>query len=168
MTPFLQGERAMGKPGTALGIRSVLVMLLALLITGADLTAPDTAVAAPQVHELTGEDLSAWLDGVIPTLLERDALPGATVVVVQGTQVVALRGYGTSDQSKAIPGAAPVDPVRQLFRAGSVSKVFTATAVMQQVQQGRLELDTDVRRYLDFPLELLKGPDQMRTDYGYQ
>jgi CubicO group peptidase (beta-lactamase class C family) len=63
---------------------------------------------------------------------------------------------------------APVDPVRQLFRAGSVSKVFTATADMQQVQQRRLDLDTDVRRYLDFPLELLKGPDQMRRDYGYQ
>lgn len=63
---------------------------------------------------------------------------------------------------------APVDPVRQLFRAGSVSKVFTVTAVMQQVQQGRLDLDTDVRRYLDFPLELPKGPDQKRRDYGYQ
>jgi CubicO group peptidase (beta-lactamase class C family) len=118
---------------------------------------PGTARAAPQVHKLTREDLSAWLDGVVPTLLDRDALSGATVVVVHGSQVLALRGYGASDRARAVPGVAPVDPVRQLFRAGSVSKVFTATAVMQQVQQGRLDLDTDVRRYLDFPLELPKG-----------
>jgi CubicO group peptidase (beta-lactamase class C family) len=52
--------------------------------------------------------------------------------------------------------------VRQLFGAGSVSKVFTATAVMQQVQEGQLDLDTDVRSYLDFPLELPKGPVTLR------
>jgi CubicO group peptidase (beta-lactamase class C family) len=155
--------------GIATGVRSVVLVLLAVLVVvSGGLMFPGMALADPQVHKLTSEDLSGWLDGVVPTLLERDSLPGATVVVVHDSQVVALRGYRASDRAWAIPGAAPVDPVHQLFRAGSVSKVFTVTAVMQQVQQGRLDLDTDVRRYLDFPLELPKGPDQKRRDYGYQ
>ncbi len=43
-----------------------------------------------------------------------------------------------------------VDPARTLFRTGSVGKLFTWTAVMQQVEAGRLELDRDVNDYLDF------------------
>ncbi|MET0190040.1 MAG: serine hydrolase domain-containing protein, partial [Pseudonocardia sediminis] len=57
-------------------------------------------------------------------------------------------GGTASDDS----GPRPVDPDRTLFRVGSVSKVFTATAVLQLVEQGRIDLDADVGRYLDFPL----------------
>jgi CubicO group peptidase (beta-lactamase class C family) len=45
-----------------------------------------------------------------------------------------------------------VDPERTGFRPGSVSKLFTATAVMQLVEQGKLDLDRDVNEYLDFEL----------------
>jgi CubicO group peptidase (beta-lactamase class C family) len=44
----------------------------------------------------------------------------------------------------------PVDPATTLFRIGSTSKLFTWTAVMQQVEEGKLDLDTDVNEYLDF------------------
>ena len=46
----------------------------------------------------------------------------------------------------------PVDPERTLFRPGSVSKLFTWTAVMQQVEQGKIDLDKDVNTYLDFKI----------------
>jgi len=45
-----------------------------------------------------------------------------------------------------------VDPATTLFRVGSVSKLFTWTAVMQLVEEGKLDLDTDVNEYLDFPI----------------
>ena len=51
----------------------------------------------------------------------------------------------------------PVDPERTLFRAGSVSKLFTWTAVMQQVEQGKLDLDADINTYLDFKIPRGRG-----------
>ena len=56
------------------------------------------------------------------------------------------RGYGYADVANGIR----VDPARTLFRTGSVGKLFTWTAVMQQVEAGRLDLDRDVNDYLDF------------------
>ncbi|HZW03629.1 MAG TPA: serine hydrolase domain-containing protein, partial [Anaerolineaceae bacterium] len=58
------------------------------------------------------------------------------------------KGYGYADLDRQIP----VDPARTLFRVGSVSKLYTWTAVMQLVEQGRLDLDTDVNEYLDFAI----------------
>src|SRR5437762_6842978 len=55
-------------------------------------------------------------------------------------------GYGYSDVSER----KLVGPVRTLFRPGSVSKLFTWTAVMQLVEQGKLNLDADINTYLDF------------------
>ena len=55
-------------------------------------------------------------------------------------------GYGYADVDRRTP----VDPARTLFRIGSVSKLFTWTAVMQLVELGKLDLDADVNQYLDF------------------
>src|SRR5690606_14869474 len=63
-------------------------------------------------------------------------------------QVLTQRGYGYADVARRTP----VDPERTLFRPGSVSKLFTWAAVMQQVEQGRLNLDADVNTYLDFQI----------------
>ena len=59
-----------------------------------------------------------------------------------------MRGFGYSD----VKAQTPVDPEPTLFRPGSVSKLFTWTAVMQLVQAGKLDLDTDVNTYLDFKI----------------
>ena len=48
--------------------------------------------------------------------------------------------------------AVPMDPQRTIVRVASVSKTFTATAVMQLVEQGKLDLDRDVNQYLDFEI----------------
>src|SRR5581483_7570422 len=58
----------------------------------------------------------------------------------------------------------PVDPERTLFRPGSVSKLFTWTAVMQLVEQGKIGLDTDINQYLDFKIPARDGkPVTMRN-----
>jgi CubicO group peptidase (beta-lactamase class C family) len=102
------------------------------------------AAAAP----LTKEDVEAWLDGYVPYALQTGGIAGAVVVVVKDGQILVQKGYGYSDVAER----KPVDPERTLFRPGSVSKLFTWTAVMQLVEQGKLDLDADVNQYLDFQI----------------
>jgi len=109
---------------------------------------------------LDAKDLEAWLDGYLPYALERARIPGAVVVVVRGNQVVLEKGYGLSDVAKR----APVLPETTLFRPGSVSKLLTWTAVMQQVEAGKIDLDKDVNAYLDFKIPPFEGkPVTMRN-----
>ncbi|HEY4647489.1 MAG TPA: serine hydrolase domain-containing protein [Gemmatimonadales bacterium] len=102
----------------------------------------------PAPSQLTGADVGAWLDGLMPYALQSGDVAGAVVVVVKDGQVLFKRGYGYADVKKKLP----VNPDLTLFRPGSVSKLFTWTAVMQLVEQGKLDLDTDVNQYLDFKI----------------
>jgi CubicO group peptidase (beta-lactamase class C family) len=104
------------------------------------------ASANPTPTALTGADATAWLDGYLPFALHSSDIAGAVVVIVKDGQVLVEKGYGLSD----VATRAAVDPKTTLFRPGSVSKLFTWTAVMQQVEQGKLDLDTDINKYLDF------------------
>ena len=116
--------------------------------------------ATPAVQPtLTKTDVDAWLDGYMPYALRAGDVAGAVVVVVKDGQVVTKRGYGYAD----IASHKPVDPDRTLFRPGSVSKLITWTAVMQQVEQGKINLDADINTYLDFTIPPYDGkPVTMR------
>ena len=103
--------------------------------------------------QLNRADVEAWLDGFMPFALGRSDIAGAVVVVVKDDQVLLEKGYGYSDVAKQ----KPVTPDGTLFRPGSVSKLFTWTAVMQQVEQGKLDLDRDVNDYLDFKIPAFEG-----------
>lgn len=108
---------------------------------------------------LTKADAEAWLDGLMPFALARADIAGAVVVIVKDGQILAQKGYGFSDVAKR----APVSPETTLFRPGSVSKLFTWTAVMQLVEQGKIDLDADVNRYIDFKIPDYQGkPVTMR------
>ena len=95
---------------------------------------------------LTTEDAISWLDGYLPFALHSGDIAGAVVVIVKDGKVLVEKGYGFSDIDKRTP----VDPQSTLFRPGSVSKLVTWTAVMQLVEAGKLDLDADVNKYLDF------------------
>lgn len=113
-----------------------------------------TAVAGePAQHELSKADVDSWLDGYMPYALHSGDIPGAVVVVVKDGQFLTARGFGYADLDKHTP----VDPEKTLFRPGSVSKLVTWTAVMQQVELGKLDLDKDVNTYLDFKIPPLEG-----------
>src|SRR6201996_9664665 len=105
------------------------------------------AVARAQ-QPLTQEDANAWLDGYMPYALHTGDIAGAVVAIVKDGKVLTERGYGFSDVEKRTP----VDPEKTLFRPGSVSKLLTWTAVMQLVEQGKLDLDADINKYLDFKI----------------
>ncbi|HEY6271206.1 MAG TPA: serine hydrolase domain-containing protein [Terriglobales bacterium] len=99
-------------------------------------------------HEMTAADVGAFLDGFMPMQLERENIVGAVVLVVKDGRVLFAKGYGYSDLEKKTP----VSVDATLFRPGSISKLFTWTAVMQLVEQGKLDLDRDVNTYLDFTI----------------
>ena len=106
---------------------------------------PTTVTPSAGPAQLTADDVNAWLDGYMPIATGRADIPGAVVVVVKDGQILTSRGFGYSNVEKR----KAVDPHTTLFRPGSISKLFTWTAVMQQVQQGKLNLDEDVNKYLD-------------------
>jgi CubicO group peptidase (beta-lactamase class C family) len=104
-------------------------------------------------HDLTAEDLAAFLDGFMPQEIEHADIAGAVIAVVKDGKLLFAKGYGYSDVAKK----APVSPETTLFRPGSISKLFTWTAVMQQVELGKLDLDRDVNDYLDFKIPAAFG-----------
>jgi CubicO group peptidase (beta-lactamase class C family) len=109
---------------------------------------PAPTVPPSGAHALEPADLEAFFDGIIPLQLERSDVAGATVLVMKDGQTLLQKGYGYSDLSKKTP----VDPANSIFRLASISKLFTWISVMQLVEQGRLNLDTDVNQYLDFQI----------------
>jgi CubicO group peptidase (beta-lactamase class C family) len=110
-------------------------------------TAAPAAASAPAAPAMTAADVEAFLDGLVPAQLNREDVAGAIVVVVKDGKVLFEKGYGFADVEKRKPVSTDT-----LFRPGSTSKLFTWTAVMQLVEQGKLDLDRDVNEYLDFKI----------------
>lgn len=121
--------------------------------SAAEVAVTSGAAAAPHGEALTEADLSAFLDGLMSQQIEKADIAGAVVSVVKDGKVLFEKGYGYSDVEKRTP----VSPQDTLFRPGSISKTFTWTAVMQQVEQGELNLDADVNQYLDFKVPATLG-----------
>src|SRR5438270_9639785 len=97
---------------------------------------------------LTRADFETFLDALIPSQLQNRNIAGAVVSVVKDGQILFQKGYGYAD----VEAKKPVLPEQTLFRPGSISKLFTATAVRQLVEQRKLDLDREVSEYLDFPI----------------
>jgi CubicO group peptidase (beta-lactamase class C family) len=115
---------------------------------------PQQVVAAP-----TESELASFMDAALAAQRKAYPIAGVAVSVVGDGRILFARGYGFSDVEKRTP----VDPQRTLFRIGSISKLFTWTAVMQLAEQNRLDLDADVNRYLDFKLpEAFGAPITLR------
>jgi len=89
-------------------------------------------------------DLEAFFDGVMNSQLETKHIAGAVVAVVVGDKLVFSKGYGYAD----VEARRKVDPDKTMFRIASISKLFTWTAVMQLVEEGKLDLNADVNKYL--------------------
>lgn len=106
-------------------------------------TRPAAAQSAPAGPPCDVRTLAAALDGVLPATLQALRVPGAAVAVIEDGRVVLMRGYGYAD----LETRAPVT-TRTGFSSGSISKALTAWGVMRLVEQGKLELDAPVERYL--------------------
>ncbi|MEW9570376.1 serine hydrolase domain-containing protein [Rhodanobacter sp. Si-c] len=116
----------------------------------ADASGAQPADIAPA---LTAQDLGSFFDGLMPYALRRNDIAGGVVAVVKDGQLLFARGYGYAD----LATRTPVTADNTLFRPGSTSKLFAWTAVMQLVEQGKLDLDRDVNAYLDFRIPPYQG-----------
>ncbi len=129
---------------------------LALIATGAAPTpaqtaAPGETAQASQTTRIAG--LGDFIDGVMAQQIASHEVAGATVAVVHDGGLLFSEGYGFAD----VDAGERVDPDLSLFRPGSVSKLFTWTALMQQVEAGRIDLDEDVNTYIDFEIPPYEG-----------
>src|SRR5437016_2721026 len=148
--------------GSLIRLRRSIYLLLILITSTGSLRAqgpkpvvrkpeakPEKVAAQPTVsHEMTPQDISAFLDGIMPQQLATDDIAGAVISIVKDGKVIFAKGYGYSDVEKKTPVSAD----NTLFRPGSISKLFTWTAVMQLVEQGKLDLDRDVNDYLEYKI----------------
>jgi CubicO group peptidase (beta-lactamase class C family) len=108
----------------------VIVLIVSLLL-------PSSSGSAKTSHELNLEAVDSFLQEQV----KANRIPGVAVAIVQDDQIIFARGYGKASARE------PVTPQTQ-FYIGSVSKGFTALAVMQLVEQGKMELDAPVKKYL--------------------
>ena len=107
------------------------------------------------------DELSDFFDDRMQQAMELHELPNAGIAVVVGDEIVFMKGYGFAD----LESGEAVDPERHLFRTGSVSKVFTWTAIMQLAEKGLVDLDADIRQYLDFEIpDHLHGARKEKAD----
>ena len=105
--------------------------------------APPPAAVAPS-GPTDPRELEAFVDGAMAASMAAEHVSAATISVVKDGQLFFAKGYGFADREKRTPVVAD----RTLFRPGSTSKLFTWTAVMQLVEQGKLDLDADVNQYI--------------------
>jgi len=121
-------------------VASCLALLLAAGAAGQDATGAGAGalILDPQAVE-------RWVDEQVEPALETSGIPGAVVVVVQRNGVVLNKGYGLAD----VAAKTPVDADVTLFQIASIGKTMTAIITAQLVEEGVLDLDEDVNRYLE-------------------
>lgn len=129
--------------------RAALALLLPwLIVSGACSRAARTAsrhapaAAAQEVTQLPAQQSQA-IDALARNTLARLGAPSASVAVVQGGHLAYVHAYGWGRLDPKIP-ATP----EQRYAVGSISKQFTATAMLMLMQQGKLRLDDPVGKYL--------------------
>lgn len=93
---------------------------------------------------LNPKDVEVFTNKVIPEKMKKENAAGVALVVVKDNQILFQKGFGFSDKEKNIP----IDPKKTVFRLASISKVFTASAVMQLVEQGKIDLNKDIVNYM--------------------
>jgi CubicO group peptidase (beta-lactamase class C family) len=135
--------------------RALMVMLLGVVMPISPLA--QDAPRNPGVNMLDAiaagptnpKEFEAWMDQFLADYLKRSSASLGFVLVKDG-RIFFQKGYGYADAEKKTP----VVPDQTLFYAASVSKLVTATAVMQLIEQGKLRADADVNTYLTrFQLE---------------
>lgn len=114
--------------------------------------AQDIEPGSPEMIDVIPEwrpaDLEAFMDGVVRGQLDAHQIPGATLSITYGDEIVLLKGYGFAD----VESQTPVDPSKHLFRVASISKPFAWMSLLQLAERGLIDLEADVNTYLDFEI----------------
>ena len=151
------------KKSLALSMTIMLTLAILLAIVGSAMAQENRVAPGGNVPTVSSQgqgptdpaELEAFLDELLGRQMEEYHIAGAAISVVKDGELFFAKGYGYADLENSIP----VDPEQTIFRIGSVGKLFTWTAVMQLVEQGKLDLDADINTYLDFRIpDTYPGP----------
>ena len=111
-----------------------LLFLIALLLTGAPASAE-----RPEAHR---HNLSNEVDSAVIQQMQQQRIPGVAVAVVLNGKIIKAKGYGLANVEL---GTAVIPET--IFEAGSITKQFVATAIMQLAEEGKLRLDDSIAKY---------------------
>ena len=116
--------------------RWVAIVSIALICT--------LAIAPASALQTTNIDVSAFpqIDNYISSQMADLHIPGISIAIVQGNQIVHMKSFGIAGSSGRV--LTPQTPML----IGSLTKSFTALAIMQLVESGKIDLDTPVQHYL--------------------
>src|SRR5690625_2108497 len=131
-------------------MRKCKFLVILFVWIGMIFTIPNSQVGAETDNV---KEIVHFLDQKIEEQIAQVNIPNAAVSVVYKDETIFEKGYGYANMETETP----VDPEKSLFRIGSVSKLFTWTAVMQLVEQGKLRLEADIYDYLDLKIPDLTG-----------
>ena len=127
----------------------------ALHANGATVIENPTADTGSPANRLNPDEIEAFVDGVVLALMAQERIAGAAVSVVSAERPLLFKGYGWAN----VDTSERVDPHKHLFIVASITKLFTASAVLLLAEQGQLDLQTNIATYLpDIALDMSQGP----------
>lgn len=124
-------------PNKLFGIVKVLMITILMLLTSVS-----RVVFANEDESLNGNLDISRIDEYMTNEIEKLNIPGASLAIVKGDKVKYLQGYGTAN-----PNGTNITPQTPIV-IGSVTKSFTALAIMQLVEQGKIRLEAPVQSYI--------------------
>jgi CubicO group peptidase (beta-lactamase class C family) len=99
--------------------------------------------AAPAFAAPDPATFKAQLDAFVEREMREEKVPGVAIAVLRKGEIVVAKGYGSADVENDVPVT-----TQTIFQSGSVGKMFTAAAVMTQIEKGRMGLEDPVSKYL--------------------
>lgn len=125
-------------------VRKSLALAAALVLAAPQAQAQDAKPqATPALARLSDAEASRRIDAVIAQALARPEAAGLSVAVARGDRIIYERGAGLADIETRRPADAATE-----FRIGSLTKQFTAAAIMKLVERGKIGLDDPLAKYL--------------------
>lgn len=132
-------------------MRNYLFILITLLISGATLAQKGELYMKKFEGQLTREGrgnakvayLGKSIDQMIYEFMEKEGIPGMTLAIVQAPYIPRVVGYGVTDIEEGKLAA-----VKTLWPTGQISQGFTAVAIMQLVEKGKLDINDNISHYL--------------------
>jgi D-alanyl-D-alanine carboxypeptidase len=112
------------------------------------LSAAASSLAAQQRSTISRADFTRRADSLVNAYLASSGAPSAAVAVLRGSDTLVFKGYGLAD----IP-ASRAATATTVYEIGSITKQFTSSAIMRLVEAGRIGLDDDLSKYVQFPLQ---------------
>ncbi|HJW65964.1 MAG TPA: serine hydrolase domain-containing protein, partial [Candidatus Bathyarchaeia archaeon] len=137
------------RPPKLVSVVAVTALLFSTLALATIETLTVSAGSNPSVVQtskgsIDSRELETYVDTEINSELAESRVPGVAIVIIKNGTLLLAKGYGTMDKETNMS----VVVNQTLFRVASVTKLFTWTAVMQLVEQGKLNLNADVNKYL--------------------